>query len=353
MDIKQIISLLILTALLIILPVPVVAQTPDADVDFYAVEPLEGDMYAVGDLITLRLEVKHAADSRVTLPNVEDEWGSFEVVRQTGQDTVRNNDGTATTRKDIVIQLFEPGQYETPRLVVSHRKSDSTTEELSTPIIPLQITSVLVEGDEELRALKPQADLPVPPLWPWILGGLALATVAAGGLFWAGRWAYNRLWPKPAVVVEPVVMVDPRPPEEIAFAELDRIENLNLPANARLKEHYSLVTDCLRRYIEDRYNIFALEQTTREIQTSFRYTGIVPPPQAEDLIELFTSSDLVKFARVTPPPTEAYIIVDEARRLVRETIPSTEPLEPLPELAVSTLLPPAADGSDFPPETLK
>ena len=206
------------------------AQSPDADVDFYVVEQSDVQTYTVGDHITLRLEVNHPADSRVELPELEEQWGDFEVVDQTGQDTVRNNDGTSTTRKDIVVSLFEPGQYQTPRLVLTHHKADQSTEELSTPVIPLNIDSVLLEGDEQLRALKEQADIPVPPLWPWVLGGMILATVAAGGLFWAGRWAYHRWWPNRAVVPEPAIAVDPRPPELIAYEELARIEALDLPA---------------------------------------------------------------------------------------------------------------------------
>jgi hypothetical protein len=349
MNLKYCISLLVIIIMLFV-PVQVMAQEPDADVDFYAVEPLDEGEFTVGDLITLRLEVTHPSDSRVTLPNIEQEWGSFEVVRQTGQDTVRNDDGSATTRKDIVVQLFEPGQYETPRLVVTHRKADSTTEELSTPLIPLRISSVLVEGDEDLRALKSQVNLPVPPLWPWILGALVLAAVTGGGLFWAGRRLYNRWWPKPVTVAEPVVAFDPRPPEAIALAELDRIETLNLPANAQLKEHYSLVTDCLRRYIEDRYQIPALEQTTHEIKRAFDHTGLIHPQHTREFVVLFEYSDLVKFARVTPPATDAYQIIDGARRLVHDTTPVPEPL-PVPGEVSTTSAPTTAADENLPEES--
>jgi hypothetical protein len=306
----------------------VMAQSPDADVDFYVVEQTEVPTYTVGDQITLRLEVHHPADSRVDLPEIEEQWGEFEVVDQTGQDTVRNDDGTATTRKDIVVSLFEPGQYQTPRLVLTHHKADQSTEELSTPVIPLKIDSVLVEGDDQLRALKEQADIPVPPLWPWVLGGMVLATAAAGGLFWAGRWAYNRWWPTPAVAPEPVVAIDPRPPELIAYEELARIEALDLPANEEFKQHFSLVTECLRQYIEDRYDIAALEQTTTELQRAFQHSAKISADHTLGFISLFRRSDLVKFARLRPALDEAYDILVEARGLVELTTPEPEPPAP-------------------------
>jgi hypothetical protein len=295
-------------------------------VNFYAVEAPDGEPPTVGDLITLRLEVIHPADSTVDMPQVGEEWGDFEVVEQTGQDTVRNNDGTATTRKDIVVSLFEPGQYQTPPLVVTHHKADSTSEELGAPVIPLKISSVLIDGDEALRDLKPPFAMEVPPIWPYVLAGVLLAAVAGGGMFWAGRWAYHKWWRKtPLAELAPQPVIDLRPPEVIAHAELDRIQALALPAHQQFKEHYSLVTDCLRQYIENRYQISALEQTTDEIQASLWRSKVASREMAHNLVDVFRRSDLVKFARYVPPAPDAEQLVEEARGLVDATTPKPEP----------------------------
>lgn len=325
------------------------AQQLDADVDFYAVEPPNGQPFTVGDRIVLRLEVRHPVDSTVELPQLDETWGDFEVIDQTGQDTVRDDSGLAITRKDITVSLFEPGQYQTPPLVVTHRKADQTVEELGAPVIPLKIDSVLIEGDEQLRDLKAQADLPVPPLWPLVLTGVVLAAVASGGLFWAGRWAYNRWLRKEPLELAPVPVIDTRPPEVIAYAELDRIEALNLPARNELKEHYSLVTDCLRRYIEARYQVPALEQTTDELRTAFFRSGHISTQQAREFVDMFARSDLVKFARYRPPTNEGYSLLQEARLAVDKTTPQPEPL-PLPGPDAGNGPPPDQDGPAHHPE---
>ena len=312
------------------------AQPPDADVDFFAVEPVDGSPHTVGDLITLRLEVTHPADSNVSIPAVDEAWGNFEVIEQTGQDTVSNSDGTATTRKDIIVSLFEPGQYQTPPVIVTHYKADNTAEELSAPVIPLKISSVLVEGDETLRDLKAPVEMAVPPIWPYVLAAVALAAVAAGGTFWAGRWAYNKWWRKTAVVAMPQPVIDLRPPEIIAHAELDRIESLNLPARSQFKEHYSMVTECLRQYIEGRYEIPALEQTTDELQAAFRRSRSISHDHAHDFVDMMRRSDLVKFARYTPPAEEATFLVQEARAVVDETTPQPKPEPPPAPVADSS-----------------
>ena len=316
------ILIIAVVALLTVFAPSVVAQNPiDADVDFFAQPPEDGEPFTVGDHITLRLEVTHPAGSQVNLPQLDPEWGDFEVVNQSVSQTTQNGDGTAVTGKDIVVSLFEPGEYQTPPLLVTHQKPDGDVEELGAPVIPLRITSVLVEGDEELRDIKEQAEMYLPPVWPLVLGGLALSLVLAAILYFVGRWAYNRWWPKPQVaeVPEPV-FVDTRPPEVIAYTELDRIESLNLPAQDQYKEQYSLVSDCLRQYIEDRYEIPALEQTTSEIQVAFGKSD-VPSRFVRDFISLFITSDLVKFARFKPNVNDAYGIVAKARGIVDETTP--------------------------------
>ncbi len=316
-----------------LLPAPVWAQTPDANVDFYAVQPASDQPYTVGDRITLRLEVRHSKDSQVELPKLDTQWGDFEVISQTGQDTVANNDGTATTRKDIVVTVFKPGDYQTPPLLVTHTKAGGAQpEELSAPVVPLKISSVLKEGDDQLRDLKAQAVLPVPPLWPLFLAGVVLAAALLGGGYLAGNWAYRR-WRRTEPLAEaPMVVLDTRPPEIIAFTELERIAALDLPAQNQLKHHYSLVADCLRDYIERRYRITALEQTTDELRQSFR-RSTVPVAIAQNFVDLFTRSDLVKFARFNPSQADAYQYVPEARAIVQLTTPPPEPepaLQPEP-----------------------
>jgi hypothetical protein len=316
------------------------AQTLDADVNFYALPLKEDKPYQVGDRITLRLEVKHPVGSQLEMFPLQEEWGDFEVVDQTVWKTVENDDGSATTGRDIIVTLFEPGQYQTPSLVLEHKKPDGSVEELGAPVIRLNVESVLVEGDEELRDIKPQAILPVPPIWPLVLAGLAAGLLVIGAAVGGGLWLYHR-WRRQELMPElPLPMIDARPPEVIAYAELERIETLNLPANAQFKEHYSLVADCLRRYIEGRYQIPALDRTTTELREAFR-TAPAPADGIRAFINLFKESDLVKFARFHPSLEEAYTLINRAREIVRITTPLFEPVvemsEPISEPEVEVI----------------
>ncbi len=317
---------LIVVILSFLIVPPVLAQEIDAEVDFYLVPPEKESSLTVGDYITLRLDVTHPPNSVVTLPQIDEEepWGDLEIIEQTESTTVQHGDGTATTSKDIIVAVYAPGQYQTEDVVVIHQKRDGTIEDLGAPVVPINVASVLVEGDTELRDLKDQAELPVPPIWPWIVLGVLAAFILAAILTALGLWLYHYWQRQQALgpdILTPVI-VDTRPPEVIAYAELDRIETLDLPAKNQLKDHYSLVTDCLRKYIEGRYHISALEQTSDELQSVFAKSAKVSAELARTFMTFFVESDFVKFARYRPQPDDAYGLIDNARNIVELTTPT-------------------------------
>ncbi|MFN8456705.1 MAG: hypothetical protein U0401_18900 [Anaerolineae bacterium] len=328
------IALVVLWAVLLTFTVvwPILAQSADANVEFFLQAPKDKPL-TVGDRITLRLEVTHPLNSQVTLPQLDPEWGALEVVDQTKPETTENNDGTATTGKDIVVTAFEPGEFQTPSLVVTHQMSDGASEELSAPVIQLTITSVLTD-DTNLRDLKPQADLPVPPLWPWLVAAILLTILILGVLGGVALWLYDRYRRRPRPEFVPAPIIDTRPPEVIAYSELDRIEALNLPDQNQIKTYYSLVDLCLRRYIEGRYKIPALEQTRSELQSSFR-RSVVLAEDAAEFMDILGESDLVKFARYVPHADNVHGLVNRARALVRITTP--------PEVVAVESTPPAVE----------
>ena len=55
------------------------------------------------------------------------------------------------------------------------------------------------------------------------------------------------------------------PPHEQAIKELDEIKQQKLWQQGRSKEYYTLITDTLRKYIEERFGINAMEMTSGEI----------------------------------------------------------------------------------------
>jgi hypothetical protein len=263
---------------------------------------------AVGDPIELAISVTHPADYHIIMPELDKNWGDFVVMSQSPPATVSNDDGTETTTQIVDARLFSPGAFDTVPLVLAATDGAGQIAEVTAPPATVNIASILVEGDSELRDIKPQAELPFVSLWPWLVAG-TLAALMIGAFVWFRR--RKRL---------SVVEADPRLPYEVALDELARIQHLGLPAGGRYKEHYTLVSDCTRLYVEKTYGFPVLERTTGEIQAGLKATA-VRTDVARRFVDLLDESDLVKFSKFKPDVASAQRLLAEARWIVEETRP--------------------------------
>lgn len=273
----------------------------------------------VGDPMQLTLEVSHPAGSQVIIPQLGETWGNFEVRGQSPASTVANNDGTLTTRQTVDVTLFDLGEFETPPWSLTIRDGVGQISEEAIPTVTLMVVPTLDPEDNELRDIKPQAGLAVPAPWPWIAGRLLLAAALAV----AGWWAYRRWRGQPFLAPA----VDTRSPRQVACDELARIEGLGLLERSLFKEYYTLVTDCLRTYLEQQFGLPVFERTTSELRILFRGSELAPE-HSRRFLDLFAESDLVKFAKFRPGLETARALLGEARDLVAVT--STEVAKPQP-----------------------
>ena len=275
----------------------------------------------VGDPVTLTLGVLHAEDQAVVLPKVGPEWGPFEVRSQTATQTISNGDGTKTTFQQLQVTLFATGEFETPDAPITIRHPDGSVEEVFPTPVRLTVDSVLTGADEELKDIRPPADL-YTPFWEQpavlILGALAvLAAVAVSGYLIYHRSRRSQAAPEP--------VSDTRAPWEVAAEELDRIVRLDLPGRGDLKEHYTLVAGLLRAYLgttflRDESSMDATEMSTQEINAGIWHTSL-DHGNARLVIELLQEADLVKFANYVPSASRAHEAVGQVRNILVATQP--------------------------------
>jgi len=87
-----------------------------------------------------------------------------------------------------------------------------------------------------------------------------------------------------------------------------------------VKEYYTRLTDIIRIYIEERFNVPAMEQTTFEILSDFRENKTLLDDNSykglKDILEL---ADLVKFAKLTPLPDDNHLSLNSAYLFVQHT----------------------------------
>ncbi len=308
---------------------PISAQSAPVELNMTVekVDKAESEDIYIGDPFIITLSATYPPDHFVIFPQVPSRWGDdFEVRSQSSQPTTQNEDGTNTSSIQIEAVLFSTGDIPTPELSVAIRKPDG--EIVNRPVKPIDVVVArfLPEGDEsELKDIKPQAELPVPldPLSALrdreglamlaVLGGVALAALAV------------YLWGLMRAPVYP----DLSTPAETAIAELDRIAALPLETDADFKEHYTLVSDCLRNYLWGQFSVPAPELTTRQTVRGIESSDIVDL-ERNALRQILEECDLVKFARFLPDADDAHRVIERSKDFIRATgavsTPGQEPV---------------------------
>ncbi len=279
------------------------------------------DALTVGDLVTMTLQVTHPAGHVVVVPRLGPEWGPFEIASQTTARAASNGDGTETTSQQLTATIFEPGAFETPDLSIAVRGPDGRVEQVSPRPLRMTVHSVLSEADEELKDIRPPADL-ASPAWrrsaAFALTGAAVLATAAVSAYVARRRLEGR-------ETRPTPAVDARTPWEIAVQEIDRVERLDLPGAGRFKEHYARVAGAMQRYVramylEDSVHRYATEMTTDEIGAAISQSSL-DRDNARLVVDLLVEADLCRFSAYTPPETQAYDALRRARGFLEGTRP--------------------------------
>lgn len=267
----------------------------------------------VGDAIALELRVVHPAGYRLLPPELGETWGAFEVWELSPIRVTANGDGTETSEQTITVTLWEVGEFATPPLPL--RVSTNAGEIVGTTAVSttLTIASVLVDGDSNLRDIKPQAELPFPPVWPWYAGG-GLVVALVGWRLW------RRVQRGKTAVSAPV---DPRTPTQIIMDELSKVMIQDLPTAGRFKEQYTLVSDLLRRYLTEAHSFPAIDMTTAEVRAAIDKTGF-RSDQRKALLDLLEMADWVKFTDMTPSTTAANEYPIRVLELIKATAPGED-----------------------------
>ena len=281
------------------------------------------------DEVTLTLEVTYPDDYTAVVHRLPERWGpEFEVREQTPAQTVSNGDGTKTTSQTIRAVAFGRGKVQTPDLTISVRGPDGTVDQASPLPVEIIVGSVLPGPDAEPKDIQPQANISTPLLeQPEARATAAVIAIAALSLL--GYLLYRRFRGQDGADLQ---VVDTRTPWEIAIDELDRIERLDLPEDGRFKEHYTLVADAMRIYVQAMYlrdvsPVDAIDMTTDEIWTALRRSSL-NYDDARQVNELLQEADIVKFAKFTPSVTQAYEASGQARYIVEVTRPQFQEEEP-------------------------
>ena len=281
---------------------PLRAQTATATLDSARI--------TVGSATTLTLELRAPQGMAVQWPILPDSLNGLEILSREGVDTVRDAAGTLY-RQRAQLTGFDSGVFEVPP--ISFGLLDGSVE--TTPI-PLIVQTVSVDTTKPFRTIKDILEVPGSWLddWPYLLGILVL--VGAMVFFWLRRKNPPKPKPKP---VKPVAGAS-----AAALRALQELEKSGLAEKGEMKEFFTRASDILRRYLEARFRIAALEEPTDDVLRDIQKNNALKP-HAGVLRDFFFAADLAKFAKSTPTSAEAHDAIGQARAFIQTVDRASKP----------------------------
>ena len=105
--------------------------------------------------------------------------------------------------------------------------------------------------------------------------------------------------------------------------EIERIKSEKVWQKGQSKEYYTELTDAIRTYIKNRFGFNALEMTSSEIIDKLQ--DISDKESIKDLMFLFQTADLVKFAKHSPLMNENDMNLVNAVEFINNTKVEADP----------------------------
>lgn len=297
---------------------------------------LDSSKIRIGEQVKIDLYLNYNSnekDLKIEWPYIGDTLtGKVEVISVGVIDTTipdKNNPSIIQHHQQIYVSAYDSGYFAIPGF--KFQLNNDTNNVLFTETLMLEVHTVPTDTSmKKVKDIKTVLNEPFNWKWYihylyWGLGTLALILT----IILITRYFTKRQLNK---VIEPD---KPKIPAHItALAVLEKIKQEQIWKEGKVKEYYSSISDTIRLYIEERYNLHALESTTDEIMTAFR-SQVIDPESKNKLQQLLQLSDLVKFAKMMPIESEnnftlqnAFDFVNGTKREEVVTLPETNTSNP-------------------------
>jgi hypothetical protein len=239
-----------------------------------------------------------------------------QIVEMGRTDTLRdqNNPGVQTISRQYTITSFDAGLHMIPSYTFTGKGG-----KLSTQALPLEVTEVKVDTTKAIYDIKEPLAVSYSFMdwlrdnWKLVLFSV-LGILVLGGLIW---YFIKKRRNKPARVEPERPAV---PLHTLVLDKLNALKSQKLLEQGLVKQYHSELTDIIREYLEKRYEINAMEQTSEEIFAGLKHLNIAEQNMSK-LRQMLLLADLVKFAKASPLNSESEQSMDNAISFVMNNRP--------------------------------
>lgn len=160
---------------------------------------------------------------------------------------------------------------------------------------------MIIFAVEDIHAIAPAVDYSLVP--PWVIFcGVFVALVLLGLLGW---WIRRRLQ-------------RPRPQQSARDRALEQLDLVSREIEVLNPYQFSIrVSDILRRYVTEQYQLPVTNQTSFEFLSSLAKASPFSEDEKSLLEDFLNRCDLIKFARYDATIEDSCLLLEEATRFVR------------------------------------
>lgn len=267
----------------------------------------------IGDQQELHLSIQHPNSAQVQsfYASALDTIEHLEIISETEWDTSGTN--PLTIQKDITISIFDSGYYFIPRIAHSMILNGDTTLHYSNNI-PIAVSTVTASDSTSLAPIREIKEEPLTfEDFKYYLYGL-FYLLLIGFILYRYIKKPNEEKDRDVEVLKKKIV----PPHIIALKKLGALKKKELWQKGQQKEYHSELTYIVREYLENRYNISALESSTHEILSDLKKVDF-DDRFKDNLTEMLSIADLVKFAKAESTGDINSRILDQAEEFVNTT----------------------------------
>jgi len=317
-------SILIRSAVLLVTIITINLSSPLFCQEIRAIAKLDSTKILLGDQINLWLELEQPTGMAINFPVTGDSIaGKLEVISASKPDTISKKGSSVKIRQRVVVTSFESGLYAIPAFTFRYNGGKDSVQ---TQSLPLEVVNMPVDTTKGITDIKLPYEMKVSvsEFLPYILAGLLLA----GAILLYLRYLRKK---KQVIVPESKPAAPLVPAHLLALEQLDELVREKLWQQGKIKLYYSRLTDIIRQYIEQRFGVPAMEQTTEDIIRDLTRNGLATDSIRKELKALLELADLVKFAKWFPMAEEHEASQQSAYDFIIRTKPVINLRKPVEE----------------------
>jgi hypothetical protein len=304
-------------ALLMVIGLPWMAFSQSVTVQ----ASIDSSTLSIGQQSLLHITLTGPSTHTYKLPSFNGDTvvAGIEVIKRERVDTAKLDNGYIRYKADYVITSFDEGLYYIPPIPVSYGSDTTYSDEMALKVISFNVDT----ANYTLFDIKPVQKAPF-VLYDYLLPFQLLFLLI--GLLYLVWWINRRrkLRRNKVEEVDPFTLL---PPHVAAIMELDKLKSEKPWVTGRNKEYYTRLSEVVRKYIQRRFLIDAPEMTTSEILELF-YRDKDTMSVYQNLKQILSLSDLVKFAKLVPIENENELSLMNAYLFVNQTkVEEVKPME--------------------------